>query len=192
VLELDGKAFATIDLALWERFRPRVGEVFPERDGLLAASTALGAYDRALRMLASRGRPASDLVRKLVEKGEAQSDARAAVERLVGLGLVDDAAFARNFVRSKSSRLGVRRLSGELSRLGVARPVIEAAIASERPSDPEQRRDDLRALVDGRRRSLRSLAPDVAKRRLMGFLMRRGFSGAEVREALEHFARPVG
>jgi regulatory protein len=149
---------------------------------LLEASHAfVSAFDRALGMLARARRTRRELERRLSLTQPDGAVVQKAIERLETLGLLDDQAVARAEAASRFRRgEGAGRIRQSLARKGVARAIVDAAIQS---VAAEEAVDDValcRAAGEKRLKSLRSLAPDVQRRRLMGFLLRRGFSGYDV------------
>jgi len=130
---VDREVVATLSLDAIERLGIRIGVPITEALATRVAheTAALHTFDRALAMLASRPRAARDLERMLVRKGEPAEHVATAVERLTALGVLDDAQYARQFIRAKISGAGLsrRRLQSELWRRGVARDVIDAALA---------------------------------------------------------------
>lgn len=111
---------------------------------------------------------------KLRQKGCEDDVARAVLDRLEQVGLVDDAAYARMLVRSRQETKGLapRALSQELRRKGVAEELIEDALAEFSPDDQHGR---ARELVDKRLRTMKGLDRQVQTRRLAGFLGRKGY-----------------
>lgn len=186
VVSLDGKAFATLGPDELLRHALHVDDELDEeaQAAVLASAARLGAYDRAVRMLASRGRSKTGLQRKLVEKGESPVYAAEAVERLARQGLLDDASFARQFVRSKASAFGRARLALELSRQGVGREVAREAL-DEVLADPSiDAEETLDRLVARKLRSLERFDEQTRRRRLLGACARRGFSTSATLAAL--------
>jgi regulatory protein len=167
----------------------RVGQVIHTEE-LAALADLAGrarAFDAATNALAARGRSRRELERSLTRKGIQVIHIDEALDRLERVGLLDDAAFARAFVRAKVMGRGtsVWAIRRELGRKGVARELADAAIHDVMG---EQEVDELSiARQEGARRwrSLQRLDPVVAKRRLMGFLMRRGFPGQVVRTVVQ-------
>jgi regulatory protein len=157
---------------------------------LVAASAATACYDKAIDALARRARSTKDLERWLLQREQPRAAVESALERLTTLGLLDDVAFARAFARSRSAGkgFGPRRVAAELGRKGVARGtadqvIEELAVAAEEEDDEglsrgERERAQVRAVALKRLRSLATLEPEVARRRLMGWLIRRGHAGA--------------
>jgi regulatory protein len=102
-------------------------------------------------------------------------------------GFLDDAAFAQSFARAKvvGASQSRRRVQQELSRKGVARDVSDAAIDV---VFEEEGVDAFAIVAEAARKKLRSLAklePAVRKRRLYGFLARRGYDGEHIRSAMK-------
>src|SRR4029077_11191419 len=91
-------------------------------------AAAVKVFDRALNMLAFRARSSRELARSLVRKGEEQALVDRAIEKLTEQGLLDDAAFAESFTRSKvlGAKQSRRRVQQELAKKGVARDVSDA------------------------------------------------------------------
>jgi len=187
-LFVDGSHLATVSLDVIERLGLRVGLPFePVADAVAREAALLGTYDRALRMLALRARARGELRRSLVQKGEPADQVEAALDRLEAAGFLDDSAFARQFARSRSAGAGAsrRRIQQELNRRGVARQVTDEAIAE---VYEEEAVDEEAVAVRAARKKLRSLAgldPVVRNRRLYGYLARRGFDAADIRNAIE-------
>ena len=103
--------------------------------------------------------------------------ANAVLDRFTEAQLIDDAAFARAFVNSRIAIAGKSRsvISRELKQKGVS---AEDALEALSIIDQELEDKTAYAIAKKRYQQLTSLAPEVRKRRLMGFLMRRGFSSA--------------
>jgi len=148
------------------------------------------AREICLRLLADRARTRQELADALARKGVPAEAAAAVLDRFDEVGLIDDAAFAGQWVRSRHRHRGLGRqaIAVELRRKGVADEVAGEALA-EIDTESEDRR--ARELVD---RKLRSVAVDTAEgrataaRRLVGMLARKGYSAGTayrvVREAL--------
>ncbi|MGH3613866.1 MAG: RecX family transcriptional regulator [Pseudonocardia sp.] len=143
-----------------------------------------------LRLLTARARTRQELAQALRRKGVPDEAAGAVLERFDDVGLIDDGAFAEQWVRSRHAvrGLGRRALAVELRRKGVADDIAGEALAGV-DTEAEDRR--ARELVD---RKLRTIPADTeeqrvtAGRRLVGMLARKGYSGGTayrvVREAL--------
>ncbi|MEJ2860377.1 regulatory protein RecX [Actinomycetospora flava] len=146
-----------------------------------------------LNLLTTRARSRAELADSLARKGVEDDVAGRVLDRLAAAKLVDDAAFAEQWVSSRHRHqgLGKRALAGELHRKGVERETAGAAV-DEISRDDERAR--ARALVERRLPSLTRFEHAVAARRLVGMLARKGYDAgvayAVVREALAE--SPVG
>ncbi len=147
------------------------------------------ARNVALRYLAARARTEAQ-VRDRLARADLGGEADAVVEWLVGLGYVDDEAYARSRARSLLApgrlgpRLAERRLVAAGIERGRAREAVAAALADAGP-DGEGEATLCRALAEKRARSADLAAlEDRVRRRLARFLLGRGFSGSAVARAL--------
>ena len=97
------------------------------------------ARERALRMLALRGRSRAELRKKLAERDFSESVIERVIENLGELGYLDDEAFAVNRARHLAvNRLyGDRKIEEQLREKGIAREAARAAIREVREEFPE-------------------------------------------------------
>ena len=144
------------------------------------------AREAALHLLAVRPRAAVELARRLRMKGYEPEVTDEVIERLRELGMIDDAAFAGTLVRDRV-RLrpsGARRLQSELRAKGVDEEVAREAIRDTLEGEGTDERElALRAAEKWRTRP--GEERDRARRRLHGFLARRGFGGETIREVID-------
>ncbi len=165
---------ADVDRALLAR----VATAASIREGTLAA----------LRLLQRRLRSRAELNAGLRRRGLSPPQVTAILSDLERAGWIDDRRFARLWIEDRMAvrPRGTRALRAELRGRGVAPDIIEAALGGLIP--PE--REDGVALDQARRRveRLRNLPPDVARRRLVGWLQRRGFGGGAIARALRMLA----
>jgi regulatory protein len=184
---VDGKAANTLGLAAIERLGLSIGATTEGREAIIAREEGLlRTYDRAVMILAARGRAAKDLERQLVRKGEPLEFARLAVERLLSEGFIDDESYARSFVRSKSAGAGLARfrLKQELGRQGVERAIVDEAIDDVFEEEEIDEVAAATALACRRSQSLKSAGPELRRRRLYSFLARRGYSPDIIGQAI--------
>jgi len=92
----------------------------------------------ALRRLEVRAFSVDSLRRRLVEAGYQTGLVEGALERLTGLGLLDDLAFARAWVesRDRSRPRGSLALRTELRRKGIADDVVAAVLGGRDEGEP--------------------------------------------------------
>ena len=151
--------------------------VEPTRSSRRAENVALAALTRHD---ASEG----EIRAKLVAKGLEEEDVEAELDRLRRVGLIDDAAFATRLIDRLRERkgLGDQAIRSTLRGRLVPQDVIDVVLA-EQAEDEDTAADRLQEVAEDRARKLGSLAYPVAERRLIAFLMRKGYSGSSVRTA---------
>jgi regulatory protein len=192
---VDGRQTAVLTLEAIERLRLAVGRsVAGLEDQIALEAKRLHTYDRAVNILAFRARSSSELARSLQRKGEEKPHIEWAIARLQEQGLLDDASFARSFARAKvvGGKQSRRRVQQDLARKGVSRSMSDEAIETVF----EEEGVDQRAIVEeAARKKLRSLAgldPAVQRRRLYGFLARRGYEMDDIRSVLSAIGSTLG
>ena len=169
----------------------------PHRGGRCPASTTRDPPERAeptraskraenvaLAALTRHDASEGEVRAKLVAKGLDEEDVAAELDRLRRVGLVDDAAFAIRLIDRLRERkgLGDQAIRSSLRGRLVPQDVIDQVLADQ-AEEPEEVEARLLEVAVDRARRLGSLAPDVAERRLMAYLMRKGYSGSAVRTA---------
>lgn len=151
---------------------------------LSRAADVEAAFRTALAALEQRPYARVDLGRRLVRRGHPPEAADAAIERVIGLGLLDDAAFARTYVEVRSGRgRGPSRLRRDLQVMGVGRVDVDAALAARWPDGVEDPDMPL-ALARKRAAQLGDLPRQMKRRRLLAYLARRGFTGRNATAAV--------
>lgn len=188
-IEIDGQRFGAVpeELAGSARLAPGT-QLSPEvRDRLVMAADAEAAYRTLLRSLERRAFARHDLGRRLRRKGHPSHAVESALDRATALGLLDDDSFARDYVQSRTARgRGPSRLAADLAAMGVARPVIDRAIAAEW-NEHTDHSNVPRKLAEARAARLAGLPGPVKRRRVLAYLARRGFSGREVSDMVTRF-----
>lgn len=185
---VDGKSVAIVNAAYLHDAGLAVGKVIDEAGGerLLLAARKLEAFDRAAAALGRRARSAHELERWLLQRGFDRGDVTDAVQRLTEIGAIDDSQFARAFARSRALGKGMskRRLAQELSRRGVDTKMANAAIADVLEEESVDERALLEAAARKKLAVLRGQEPDAVRKRLYGYLARRGYDSADIAAVL--------
>ncbi len=167
--------------------RLRVGQLLTdaECEDLRRQGAAEQAYERALTFLSYRPRSADEVSRYLVGKQAPEDVIAQVLARLTQAGLLDDRAFARYWVENRESfrPRGTVALRHELRRKGIGDEAIKAAIGDLDETDAAYR------AAQGQASRLGHADRETFRRRLGGFLSRRGFSYATVREVIERLWR---
>lgn len=129
-----------------------------------------------LDKLTGQPRTRAELADLLAEREIPDEVASEVLDRFGEVGLIDDAAFAAAWVESRhrGRGLGKRALAQELRRRGVNDELARDALDE---LGPDQEEATARALVRKKLPSMRSLDRQVAMRRLLGMLARKGYPG---------------
>jgi regulatory protein len=187
-VEIDGMPTSMLSIDAIERFGLAAGVRIDERTAAALQREAgiLQTYDRALNMLAMRGRASAELRRLLIRKGEPADQVDIAIERLATMGFLDDAAFARQFTRSKgvSGGLSRRRLQQELGRRGVSREAGAEAIETVFREEGVDEAAAIERVAQKKLRSLANVDAPTRYRRLYSFLARRGYDNDDIKRVL--------
>lgn len=141
------------------------------------------ALERALAYLSHRPRSRFELERHLRDRGYVDAAIGAALARCEALGYVDDREFAAAFARDRI-RLRPRSpvlMEAELRKRGVSVEDARSGIADALVGEGVEERDLLRRAAEKGARRLRGRERETARRRLLGYLSRRGFRASEAR-----------
>ncbi len=197
---LNGAPFVVVSAALIEKFGLRVGlEIEGETlERLIAADAVMRAKEFALRLVREQkaesaetraiGKPTpytkSEIAHQLERNGFATEAIAVALEELIQAGYIRDRTYAENWVarRQKSNPRGKTVLKTELLNRGIDRETAEQVVATVETADEQE--SALR-IAERRVKQYKRLPLPVAKRRLHGFLARRGFSTETVRYVME-------
>lgn len=128
-----------------------------------------------LRLLTVRARTRAELETQLTKRGYPEDVSARVLDRLVEVGLLDDAAFAEEWVRSRrtNSGKGKRALAAELRTKGVDAELIASTLDS---VDAGEWRVQAEQLVAAKLRRERLDDELKVTRRLVAMLARRGYN----------------
>lgn len=147
------------------------------------------ARDRAFLMLSVRNRSEREIVDRLRQACYEPDIIEEVVEILRRLDYLNDRSFAEEWLKSRMDgrKMGRRGVAWELRRKGVQADIVEEVTSA---CDDETERAT--ALEAARRRwpALAGDDPRAARRRLAGFLQRRGFSWDTIHGVLEDICPP--
>nr|WP_033401263.1 regulatory protein RecX [Actinokineospora enzanensis] len=126
------------------------------------------------RLLTVRDRTRLELAQALRRKEIPDDVAEVVLDKFAAAGLINDAAFAESWVRSRHTHrgLGRRALVTELRKKGVADEIVTEAVAA---VDGDAEVDRAAELVRRKLGSVRGLDDQVRIRRLVAMLARRGY-----------------
>lgn len=155
---------------------PSTSDTAPDRRPPDIHSREEQARNLCLRLLTARARTRAELSDQLTRRGYPDEVIHRVLDRLEDVGLVDDAEFAEQFVRSaRQAGKSRRALAAGLRDKGVDDEVIEATLAGLDSGAERQRAEQL--VRDRLRRGKLDDGDELkVARRLVGMLARRGYS----------------
>jgi regulatory protein len=143
------------------------------------------ALELAVAALARKERTVAEMRAWLRSRGCAQPEAEAAIERLIEIGELDDARFARRFAEDKRELRGwgSERIAEALEARSVGAEEIAAALGAEDEGAQVERAARLLAARGD------ALADEPARARALAYLVRRGYGSEVAYEAVRHAER---
>lgn len=147
-------------------------------------STETDLYTAAINSLARRAYSVYEMRTYLERRAEDKDMVKGVLDRLKHLDYLDDARYARQFVRlhTELRKQGAFRIARDLRARGVADRHIEAALAELSPESSES--SLVRARLERRIKSLRGPLDDRRIASLYRSLLRAGFSADAIRREL--------
>ena len=147
---------------------------------------ATSPFEYALNLLAARPYTVRNLRRKLTQKKFEPAEAEKAVERLLASGYLDDEKYAAEFAWQRLVVAGAsaRRVEQDLMRRGIS---SESAKAATRAVVAEEKVDfsgSMERLALKKLGLLGDLDRHVKRRRLFGFLARKGYELDDINQTL--------
>jgi regulatory protein len=151
------------------------------------------AYNKAIECLSRGAKSTRELGRWLAQRDHAPDDVSAVLVRLAERGLLNDAAYAEMFARSRATTRGMsrRRIAAELAKRGVARDLVDSAIDEVMSDEGIDELAMVESAAAKKFRALQKLEPAVQRTRLYGFLARKGYPPDLVRAAVAKLTRPA-
>lgn len=143
------------------------------------------AYQHVLRLLTGRDYTVAAICRKLAARGVAEQDVEAVIHRIQREGWLDDRRYAERFAASAvaSGRYYGARLRLEMRRRGFSADVVNDTLTPLLAEHDEL--SEVRGAVERRYPEFDyASATDRDKRRVVGFLQRRGFGFSAIMQAL--------
>jgi regulatory protein len=132
----------------------------------------------ALRFLEARPRSTSEVRRRLLVHGYRADLVEGCLTRLLDLGVLDDAAFARTWVesRDRARPRGERALRAELRRKGIDRQVVDEVLETRESERPASDATAARRVLERHASALARVAdPRARRQRAYALLARSGF-----------------
>ncbi|HEV8608079.1 MAG TPA: RecX family transcriptional regulator [Tepidisphaeraceae bacterium] len=184
---LDGKFAFSVKLNVVARFRLREGMKLSgeQIEEIEQGEVRQECLDRGIKYLSGRLHSREELRKKLLRQEYLPGMVEEVLEELARLGYVNDERFAKTkaLAAAQHKHHGPRRAMVELMRAGVKREVAEVAVGEVYENNDNI--GEARRLVEKQAGRLRKLEPQVARRRLVGMLVRRGFEYDAIRPVIE-------
>ena len=188
---LDGKFAFGVNLNVVARFKLRVGQSLSPEDvaAIEAGELRQECFDKALGYVGSRPHSRAELHKKLMKREDGDAVVNSVLDELERLNYVNDARFAASKALGAAERKqhGRRRAFMELRKAGVKSDVAQAALDS--VYDSTDTTAIARQLVEKQLPRLKKLDPQVARRRLVGMLQRRGFDYDDIKPVVDEAFR---
>lgn len=148
---------------------------------LETAAGEMSAKMRAVRIVSASGVSKRELEHRLIQKGEDPDQAKAAVEWMSELSLIDDQKTAEQIVsRCISKGYGVSRAKQTLYEKRIPKELWEDAL--------ENYPDQLEKILDFLQSKLTADSQEKEIRRVIDALLRRGHSYSSIRKALNQLS----
>ena len=183
---LDGVYFDSVDAGCIPKFGLRIGlEIEAEvLQKLIEADEGMRAKNYALELLSDGGYSKSQMIYRLGQRGFSPQTIETILEELEQLGHIKDENFAKKWVdrRQRSKPKGKKMLQHELADQNIDKATVDRVLAG---IDSTEEIDIALQLAQKQAKHYQSLPPEVAKRRLHGFLLRRGFDYETIQSAIK-------
>ena len=155
------------------------------RNSELEKKELVRAKNTAYRYLSYRPRSYAEVEKKLRDREFGEALVNAVLSDMIRLGYLDDEKFADQWVqgRVRLRGLGRRRIEQELRDKGVDRETIRRALTSLLTTELEI--ETAKKSAHRKLASMQTLDRDTRRRRLAGFLERKGFSYEVIRSILK-------
>ena len=134
-------------------------------------------------MLKFRPRSKQEIYQRLKKRKFSDRIIREVVDFLEKEGFIDDLAFARIWAESRAKKpYGPLKIKQELILKGVDKNIIEAQLDEVKKKHPEE--DCIREIIQNKLKRAKGCDSFSFKRRIYGYLLRRGFSPGAVNDVL--------
>ena len=147
------------------------------------------AKDVALRFLSFRRRTEKEIKDKLQKRGYDEKTIKRTIEKLKEYDLINDLEFAAAWVKERLEYKprGKRLLRQELWKKGIKKEIIDR-VTGELCGEEDK---SALELLERIKKKYQNLDPQVARRRMYGYLLRRGFSYETAKSAMKQSSIPL-
>lgn len=182
---VNGEFVAGVDEEVVLQLRLKVGQQVDgdKLETVLKTEEIRKVRESALTLLDYRARTRDELERRLLQKGYDEEVIAKVLDQLENVDLIDDERFASEWVANRVAHrpIGKSRMVWELRRKGISTEVIDEAIEQV----DEVKEFEMALEIAKKKLGSVELEGPEAKRKLAGFLQRRGFHWETVSRVLD-------
>lgn len=183
-LFIDGEPAVKIDTQVILRAGLREGAQLDDEElhTLIKDSERYRANEKALYLLEFRNHSQKELQDKIKRSGISQEAAKEAAEKMEEIGLLDDAAYAKNLARTlfERKKYGIRRVQQELRLKGISPEITEQVLAEFEPEDVS---GVIRELLERKYPAYNE--DEKVKKRAVAAMLRFGYQYDDIRRAMQ-------
>jgi len=137
--------------------------------------TLLKAREYAFLLLKFRLRSENELYQRLKQKKFSEEIILDTLKFLKEKKFLDDSLFAKGWINSRIKKpYGLRRIVQELKLKGIDKGIIEEELGEVKKNYSEE--EIVQNIIEDRLGKLKNIEPQTARKRVYGYLVRRGFS----------------
>ena len=181
IIYFEDKSYVTVSAERARALDLKPGDVVDETLIKELSDEARGSAARATaaRIVGRHAMSCATLLKKLKEKGIDDESANAALSWLVDIGIMDDAAYAKNLLSHYRARgFGNRRIREEMRVRGISREIIEEII------DERDMSDEILEYIEKKTRGVE--LDDKLRAKITNALVRRGHSYEDIKSAFNN------
>ena len=184
---IDGEFVCGLDEITAASSRIKIGDEISadELKAVVCRSEINSAFERAVNYVSYAPRARREVERYLSEKGYDKDTISAAVAKLDEYRYIDDGAYARSYVKSRSAKYGSFRIKSELKRKGIADAVIDEAVREFEDESGDGIADSAAELARKYLRTHKTADRQKTKR----FLAARGFAWDDISTVMKKLER---
>ncbi len=182
---IDEEYLITVDSAYWLNCGYVSGDELNERE-LAEFKDSAGsrrAFNAGAQLISRREHSSTELYNKLLRNFPPEFAAEA-VSKLQDIGMLNDERFAQLYAKElyEKKGMGKRRILFELNSKGIDKYLAETTVEA---VFEENEDDNIQRIVDIIEKKYYNIANDEKqRRRASAFLQRQGYSGSEIRQAI--------
>ena len=140
------------------------------------------AFDKAVNLLAFKGRTVQEIKTRLKENGYSSLEIESAVDKLIYYGYLNDKNYTISYMRDNASRKGKKLITQELKNKGIHKDIIYDCCDF-------IEFDDVGAIdkIMARRYNSANLSDEKEVRKIIAYFMRRGFEYSAIKQVLRKY-----